>query len=105
MIVVYTVCSSGKKCYKTECMEKKKKKSLKCVMFSILFPFQIASRPGARHFRCLFRVVYVPRDSYDLLKQDPVAFEYFYMQVNTSSECEHTDFYHLQHLNVLAECS
>ena len=43
--------------------------------------FQIACRPGARHFRCLFRVVYVPRDSYDLLKQDPVAFEYFYMQV------------------------
>ena len=97
MIVVYTVCSRLKKCYITECMEKKKKKkSPKCVMFSILYPFQIASRPGARHFRCLFRVVYVPRDSYDLLKQDPVAFEYFYMQVNTSSEYEHTD---LQHLN------
>ncbi|XP_052276810.1 uncharacterized protein LOC127876023 isoform X3 [Dreissena polymorpha] len=41
---------------------------------------EIASRPGARHFRCLFRVMYVPRDSYDLLKHDPIAFEYFYIQ-------------------------
>ncbi|XP_060597612.1 serine-rich adhesin for platelets-like isoform X4 [Ruditapes philippinarum] len=41
---------------------------------------EIASRPGSRHFRCLFRVAYVPKDSYDLLKQDPIAFEYFYMQ-------------------------
>ncbi|XP_052796628.1 uncharacterized protein LOC128229029 isoform X3 [Mya arenaria] len=41
---------------------------------------EIASRPGARHFRCMFRVVFVPKDSYDLLKQDPIAFEYFYMQ-------------------------
>ncbi|KAK3099480.1 hypothetical protein FSP39_005085, partial [Pinctada imbricata] len=41
---------------------------------------EIAARPGARHFRCLFRVMYVPYDPYDLLKEDPVAFEYFYMQ-------------------------
>ncbi|KAL4230083.1 Frmpd3p [Mactra antiquata] len=41
---------------------------------------EIASRPGSRHFRCLFRVAYVPKDSYDLLKQDPIAFEYFYTQ-------------------------
>ncbi|XP_022327026.2 uncharacterized protein LOC111126576 isoform X7 [Crassostrea virginica] len=41
---------------------------------------EIAARPGARHFRCLFRVMFVPLDAYDLLKEDPVAFEYFYMQ-------------------------
>ncbi|KAK3596512.1 hypothetical protein CHS0354_021016 [Potamilus streckersoni] len=41
---------------------------------------EIAARPGACNFRCLFRVVFVPRDAYDLLKEDPVAFEYFYLQ-------------------------
>ncbi|XP_061164682.1 uncharacterized protein LOC133173697 isoform X4 [Saccostrea echinata] len=41
---------------------------------------EIAAKPGARHFRCLFRVMFVPIDAYDLLKEDPVAFEYFYMQ-------------------------
>ena len=46
-----------------------------------MFYFQIASKPGACHFRCLFRVMFVPRDPYDLLKEDPVAFEYFYLQV------------------------
>ncbi|XP_012939076.1 FERM and PDZ domain-containing protein 4, partial [Aplysia californica] len=41
---------------------------------------ELAARPGARHFRCLFRVAYVPRDAYELLKEDPISFEYFYMQ-------------------------
>ncbi|ESP02142.1 hypothetical protein LOTGIDRAFT_111314 [Lottia gigantea] len=40
----------------------------------------IAARPGARHFRCLYRVTFVPRDAYDLLKEDSIAFEYFYLQ-------------------------
>ncbi|KAK7489874.1 hypothetical protein BaRGS_00018896, partial [Batillaria attramentaria] len=40
----------------------------------------IAARPGARYFRCLFRVTFVPKDAYDLLKEDPIAFEYFYLQ-------------------------
>ncbi|XP_055893555.1 uncharacterized protein LOC106060842 isoform X3 [Biomphalaria glabrata] len=40
----------------------------------------IAARPDICHFRCLFRVAFVPLDAYDLLKEDPVAFEYFYMQ-------------------------
>lgn len=26
--------------------------------------------------------MFVPLDAYDLLKEDPVAFEYFYMQVS-----------------------
>ncbi|XP_076446709.1 uncharacterized protein LOC143284028 isoform X2 [Babylonia areolata] len=41
---------------------------------------EIAARQGARYFRCLFRVTFVPKDAYDLLKEDPVAFEYFYLQ-------------------------
>ncbi|GFS04009.1 FERM and PDZ domain-containing protein 4 [Elysia marginata] len=41
---------------------------------------ELAAKPGARHFRCLFRVAFVPQDAYDLLKEDPIAFEYFYMQ-------------------------
>ena len=44
--------------------------------------FQIAARQGARYFRCLFRVTFVPKDAYDLLKEDPIAFEYFYLQVS-----------------------
>ncbi|XP_021346242.1 uncharacterized protein LOC110445782 isoform X4 [Mizuhopecten yessoensis] len=41
---------------------------------------EIAARPGARHFRCLFRVMFMPRDAFDLLNEEPMAFEYFYMQ-------------------------
>ncbi|KAL3880268.1 hypothetical protein ACJMK2_032517 [Sinanodonta woodiana] len=41
---------------------------------------EIAARPGSNNTRCLFRVVFVPKDAYDLLKEDPVAFEYFYLQ-------------------------
>lgn len=41
---------------------------------------KIAARPGAHHLRCLFRVVFVPKDAYDLLQKDPVAFEYLYVQ-------------------------
>ncbi|XP_064608922.1 uncharacterized protein LOC135473057 isoform X2 [Liolophura sinensis] len=41
---------------------------------------EIAARPGAMHFRCLFRVTFVPKDAYDLLREDTIAFEYFYMQ-------------------------
>ena len=31
--------------------------------------------------RCLFRVTFVPRDAYDLLRKDSVAFEYLFVQV------------------------
>ena len=42
---------------------------------------QIAARPGAQHLRCLYRVTFVPRDAYSLLRRDTVAFEYLYHQV------------------------
>lgn len=41
---------------------------------------KIAARPGAHHLRCVFRVTFVPKDAYDLLQKDPVAFEYLYVQ-------------------------
>ncbi|XP_037083114.1 FERM and PDZ domain-containing protein 4-like isoform X2 [Pollicipes pollicipes] len=44
---------------------------------------RIAARPGARHLRCLFRVTFVPRDAYELLRKDSVAFEYLYVQCCT----------------------
>ena len=46
--------------------------------------FQIASRPGSQHFKCLFRVAFVPKDAYDLARKDNAAFEYLYMQVSNS---------------------
>ncbi|XP_074649908.1 uncharacterized protein LOC141905072 [Tubulanus polymorphus] len=41
---------------------------------------EIASRPEANHYKCLFRLAFVPRDAYDLLRKDAIAFEYFYLQ-------------------------
>jgi hypothetical protein len=45
-----------------------------------LASFQIASRPGSHNLRCLFRVTFVPEDAYELLRKDPLAFEYLYVQ-------------------------
>ncbi|GAU98568.1 hypothetical protein RvY_09697 [Ramazzottius varieornatus] len=41
---------------------------------------KIAARPGAQHLRCLFRVTFIPRDAFELLRKDPIALDYFYMQ-------------------------
>ncbi|GFV93743.1 FERM and PDZ domain-containing protein 4 [Trichonephila clavipes] len=41
---------------------------------------KIAAKPGAHHLRCVLRVTYVPKDAYDLLQKDPIAFEYLYLQ-------------------------
>jgi hypothetical protein len=35
---------------------------------------------GVHNLRCLFRVTFFPVDAYDLLCQDPQAFEYLYLQ-------------------------
>ncbi|PRD29512.1 UNVERIFIED_CONTAM: Frmpd4 [Trichonephila clavipes] len=50
------------------------------IRFSILSFFQIAARPGAHHLRCLFRLTFVPKDIYDLMQRDPVAFDYLFLQ-------------------------
>ncbi|XP_048193167.1 FERM and PDZ domain-containing protein 1 [Perognathus longimembris pacificus] len=41
---------------------------------------QVVEREEAHDSRCLFRVCFLPKDPLDLLKEDPVAFEYLYLQ-------------------------
>ncbi|XP_016001718.2 FERM and PDZ domain-containing protein 1 isoform X2 [Rousettus aegyptiacus] len=41
---------------------------------------QVVEREESHDCRCLFRVCFVPKDPLDLLKEDPVAFEYLYLQ-------------------------
>ncbi|XP_071039228.1 uncharacterized protein [Parasteatoda tepidariorum] len=41
---------------------------------------KIAARPGAHHLRCLFRLTFVPKDIYELMQKDPVAFDYLFLQ-------------------------
>ncbi|XP_044121258.1 FERM and PDZ domain-containing protein 1 [Neovison vison] len=41
---------------------------------------QVVEREESHDYRCLFRVCFVPKDPLDLLKEDPVAFEYLYLQ-------------------------
>ena len=55
----------------------------------LLFALQIASRPGAHNLRCLFRVTFVPVDAYELLRSDPMSFEYLYVQVRRIEQILH----------------
>uniref|UniRef100_A0A9L0TH60 FERM and PDZ domain-containing protein 1 n=1 Tax=Equus caballus TaxID=9796 RepID=A0A9L0TH60_HORSE len=41
---------------------------------------QVVEREETHDYRCLFRMCFVPKDPLDLLKEDPVAFEYLYLQ-------------------------
>ncbi|XP_063770330.1 FERM and PDZ domain-containing protein 1 isoform X2 [Pseudophryne corroboree] len=41
---------------------------------------QVVQKRESHDYRCLFRVCFVPRDPLDLLQEDPVAFEYLYLQ-------------------------
>ncbi|XP_029108190.1 FERM and PDZ domain-containing protein 1-like isoform X1 [Scleropages formosus] len=41
---------------------------------------QVVHRKEAHNYRCLFRVCFLPREPLDLLQEDPVAFEYLYLQ-------------------------
>nr|XP_019584700.1 PREDICTED: FERM and PDZ domain-containing protein 1 isoform X2 [Rhinolophus sinicus] len=41
---------------------------------------QVVEREESHDYRCLFRVCFVPKDPLDLLKEDPAAFEYLYLQ-------------------------
>ncbi|KAH0628468.1 hypothetical protein JD844_009681 [Phrynosoma platyrhinos] len=42
---------------------------------------QVVQRKESHNYRCLFRVCFIPKDPLHLLQQDPVAFEYLYLQV------------------------
>uniref|UniRef100_A0A674JPD7 FERM domain-containing protein n=1 Tax=Terrapene triunguis TaxID=2587831 RepID=A0A674JPD7_9SAUR len=46
---------------------------------------QVVQRKDSHDYRCLFRVCFIPKDPLDLLQEDPVTFEYLYLQVKT--EC------------------
>ncbi|NWS76199.1 FRPD1 protein, partial [Crotophaga sulcirostris] len=41
---------------------------------------QVVQRRESHDYRCCFRVCFVPKDPLDLLQEDPVAFEYLYLQ-------------------------
>ncbi|XP_027530973.1 FERM and PDZ domain-containing protein 4 isoform X2 [Neopelma chrysocephalum] len=41
---------------------------------------QVTQRPSSHKMKCLFRISFVPKDPIDLLRRDPVAFEYLYVQ-------------------------
>ncbi|NXI42388.1 FRPD1 protein, partial [Galbula dea] len=41
---------------------------------------QVVQKRESHNYRCLFRVCFVPKDPLDLLQEDPVAFEYLYLQ-------------------------
>ncbi|XP_074935371.1 FERM and PDZ domain-containing protein 1 isoform X1 [Phalacrocorax aristotelis] len=41
---------------------------------------QVVQKRESQDYRCLFRVCFVPKDPLDLLQEDPVAFEYLYLQ-------------------------
>uniref|UniRef100_A0A8D0FLZ0 FERM and PDZ domain containing 1 n=1 Tax=Strix occidentalis caurina TaxID=311401 RepID=A0A8D0FLZ0_STROC len=41
---------------------------------------QVVQKRESHDYRCLFRVSFVPKDPLDLLQEDPVAFEYLYLQ-------------------------
>ncbi|CAH2223128.1 FERM and PDZ domain-containing 4, partial [Pelobates cultripes] len=41
---------------------------------------KVTQRPSSHTMRCLFRISFVPKDPIDLLRRDPVAFEYLYVQ-------------------------
>lgn len=44
-------------------------------------PLQVVQKRESHDCRCLFRICFVPKDPLDLLQEDPVAFEYLYLQV------------------------
>lgn len=45
---------------------------------------QVVQRTHYHGMRCLFRVSFFPKDPVELLRRDPAAFEYLYIQVGDS---------------------
>ncbi|KAM8984159.1 FERM and PDZ domain-containing protein 1 isoform 2-T4 [Ara ararauna] len=41
---------------------------------------QVVQKRESHDYRCLFRVCFIPKDPLDLLQEDPIAFEYLYLQ-------------------------
>lgn len=49
-------------------------------MYYVLL-IQVVHRTYFQGMRCLFRICFFPKDPADLLRRDPAAFEYLYIQV------------------------
>ena len=47
---------------------------------TVIFP-QVVHRTYFQGMKCLFRICFFPKDPADLLRRDPAAFEYLYIQV------------------------
>lgn len=47
---------------------------------TVLLP-QVVHRTYFQGMKCLFRICFFPKDPADLLRRDPAAFEYLYIQV------------------------
>lgn len=47
---------------------------------TVVFP-QVVHRTYFQGMKCLFRICFFPKDPADLLRRDPAAFEYLYIQV------------------------
>lgn len=56
----------------------------------------MTQRPGSHKMRCLFRIAFVPRDPVDLLRRDPVTFEYLYVQVTLTNVRHYNPFCQLE---------
>ena len=50
------------------------------VAVTVIFP-QVVHRTYFQGMKCLFRICFFPKDPADLLRRDPAAFEYLYIQV------------------------
>lgn len=60
-----------------------------CAVDSLPNLLQVVQRTHYHGMRCLFRVSFFPKDPVELLRRDPAAFEYLYIQVGTGmpSQC------------------
>lgn len=60
-----------------------------CAVGSLPNLLQVVQRTHYHGMRCLFRVSFFPKDPVELLRRDPAAFEYLYIQVGTGmpSQC------------------
>ncbi|XP_065313515.1 uncharacterized protein LOC135922916 isoform X2 [Gordionus sp. m RMFG-2023] len=57
---------------------------VKCTRLTLLYEddllSKIALRPGSQYYRCLFRVIYAPKNPDDMYEKDKAALNYFYLQ-------------------------
>lgn len=52
--------------------------------------------------KCLFRICFFPKDPADLLRRDPAAFEYLYIQVRHWIKAVYKDV--IQWYDIVGEC-